>query len=145
MSTVSAELGRLGGGQCILNLTGVGGTGKSRQLRELKEQAGERHRTATLDHRSDAKSAPWNEKRLRPWFTGSTRHLFFHKASCQQSCQSNRGLWTANPLTTLLTTLLSNTSSPQVSDAALAEFQPDEETRGEPMPWTYGSGQACSP
>ncbi len=39
----------MGSAPCVFNVTGVGGIGKSRLLRELKDEAAPRLRTATID------------------------------------------------------------------------------------------------
>ncbi|TCJ34159.1 phosphotransferase [Parafrankia sp. BMG5.11] len=49
LAAFTDELSRIGTGPRIFNPTGVGGIGKSRLLRELKDRAAEEYRTASLD------------------------------------------------------------------------------------------------
>ena len=49
LADFAAELARIGIGPRVFNVTGVGGIGKSRLLRELEDRAAPRFRTATLD------------------------------------------------------------------------------------------------
>src|SRR6266487_3606208 len=49
LADFTAELVRIGTGPRVFNVTGVGGIGKSRLLRELKDRATPRFRTATID------------------------------------------------------------------------------------------------
>lgn len=49
LDTFRHELSRVGGGPRVLNLTGIGGIGKSRLLREFGHQVQDTHRTASLD------------------------------------------------------------------------------------------------
>ncbi|CUU60383.1 AAA ATPase domain-containing protein [Parafrankia irregularis] len=49
LAAFTAELARIGEGPRIFNPTGVGGIGKSRLLRELKDRAAGDYRTASLD------------------------------------------------------------------------------------------------
>jgi aminoglycoside phosphotransferase (APT) family kinase protein/cellobiose-specific phosphotransferase system component IIA len=49
LADFAGELERIGTGPRVFNVTGVGGIGKSRLLRELKDRAAPRFRTATID------------------------------------------------------------------------------------------------
>jgi tetratricopeptide (TPR) repeat protein len=49
LADFDAELTRIGSGPCVFNVTGVGGIGKSRLLRELEDRARPRFRTAMID------------------------------------------------------------------------------------------------
>jgi tetratricopeptide (TPR) repeat protein len=49
LEAYAEELSRAGDDVRLLNIVGVGGIGKSRLLRELRDRAGDSHRTATLD------------------------------------------------------------------------------------------------
>jgi tetratricopeptide (TPR) repeat protein len=49
LADFAAELGRIGGGPRVFNVTGIGGIGKSRLLRELQDRASARFRTAAID------------------------------------------------------------------------------------------------
>ena len=49
LSDFTVELTRIGGGPRVFNVTGVGGIGKSRLLRELEDQARPHFRTAVID------------------------------------------------------------------------------------------------
>ena len=49
LADFTEELAGIGAGPRVLNVTGVGGIGKSRLLRELKDRAAPRFRTATID------------------------------------------------------------------------------------------------
>ena len=49
LSDFTAELTRIGAGPRVFNVTGVGGIGKSRLLRELEDRARPRFRTAVID------------------------------------------------------------------------------------------------
>ncbi len=49
LADFAAELMRIGGGPRVFNVTGVGGIGKSRLLREMEDQAKSRFRTAVID------------------------------------------------------------------------------------------------
>ena len=49
LADFAAELTRIGTGPRVFNVTGVGGIGKSRLLRELEDRARPRFRTAMLD------------------------------------------------------------------------------------------------
>ncbi|HEU5156760.1 MAG TPA: ATP-binding protein [Streptosporangiaceae bacterium] len=49
LAAFEEELSRVGSGPRVLNVTGVGGIGKSRLLREFAERAGKRCRVASLD------------------------------------------------------------------------------------------------
>jgi tetratricopeptide (TPR) repeat protein len=49
LADFAAELERIGGGPRVFNVTGIGGIGKSRLLRELQDRASPRFRTAAID------------------------------------------------------------------------------------------------
>ncbi len=49
LAAFAEELTRIGAGPRVFNATGVGGIGKSRLLRELKDRAASQGRTASLD------------------------------------------------------------------------------------------------
>ncbi|HEV2371684.1 MAG TPA: phosphotransferase [Streptosporangiaceae bacterium] len=49
LADFEAELARIGSGPRVFNVTGVGGIGKSRLLRELQHRASPQFRTATID------------------------------------------------------------------------------------------------
>ncbi len=49
LSDFAAALGRIGRGPLVLNVTGIGGIGKSRLLRELEDRAERRFRAAAID------------------------------------------------------------------------------------------------
>ncbi|HUK69178.1 MAG TPA: hypothetical protein VLW50_10575, partial [Streptosporangiaceae bacterium] len=49
LADFAVELTRIGSGPRVFNVTGVGGIGKSRLLREMEDRAVPRFRTATID------------------------------------------------------------------------------------------------
>src|ERR1700691_4834603 len=49
LADFAAELTRIGAGPRVFNVTGVGGIGKSRLLRELEDRAKPQFRTAVID------------------------------------------------------------------------------------------------
>ncbi len=49
LAAFTEELTRIGAGPRVFNATGVGGIGKSRLLRKLKDRAASQGRTASLD------------------------------------------------------------------------------------------------